>query len=269
VATPSVAVVSLLLTHEMPLDYARFLIGRQRSYRADRQLGWSLAFVAGAINAGGFLAVGQYTSHVTGAVSSITDHLVLGQVGLASTAIAAVVAFLLGAMACAIMVNLARRQDLTSEYALPLLLEAMLILTFGLSGSQLSSYRGLLLPVTVVLLSFLMGLQNAMVTKLSGNVIRTTHMTGIVTDLGIELGKLVYWNRQRDAATLVLADRERIRVLGGLLLAFIIGGVTGAFGFKHVGYGFSVPIALLLAVLALVPAIDDARRLTARPDAES
>jgi uncharacterized membrane protein YoaK (UPF0700 family) len=196
------------------------------------------------------VAVGQYTSHVTGAVSSITDHLVLGQIGLATTAVAGVVSFLLGAMTCAIMVNLARRQDLSSEYALPLLLEALLILTFGLAGSQLTTYRGLLLPVTVVLLSFLMGLQNAMVTKLSGNVIRTTHMTGSVTDLGIELGKLVYWNRQRDAATMVLADRERIRVLGGLLFAFIVGGVTGAFGFKHVGYGFSVPIALLLAVLA-------------------
>jgi uncharacterized membrane protein YoaK (UPF0700 family) len=252
----------------MPLDYARFLIGRQRSYRADRQLGWSLAFVAGAINAGGFLAVGQYTSHVTGAVSAITDNVVLGEMALVGTGVAAIVAFLLGAMCCAIMVNLARRQDLTSEYALPLLLEALLILFFGLSGSQLANYRTLLLPVTVVLLSFLMGLQNAMVTKLSGNVIRTTHMTGIVTDLGIELGKLLYWNRRPDDPP-VLADRERIVVLGGLLLAFTVGGLTGAFGFKHVGYGFSVPIALLLAVLALVPAVDDARRLMAPEQAES
>lgn len=252
----------------MPIAYARFLIGRQRSYQADRQLGWSLAFVAGAINAGGFLAVGEYTSHVTGAVSAVTDNLALGRLNLVVTGAAAVMAFLVGAMTCAIMVYLARRQHLTSEYALPLLLEAALILTFGLAGSQLSSYRGLLVPVTVMLLSFLMGLQNAMVTKLSGNVIRTTHMTGIVTDLGIELGKLLYWNKRRDATSLVLADRERIAVLGGLLLAFTSGGITGAFGFKYVGYGFSVPIALLLAVLALVPAIDDVRRLTAKRLAE-
>jgi uncharacterized membrane protein YoaK (UPF0700 family) len=103
-----------------------------------------------------------------------------------------------------------------------------------------------------------------MVTRLSERVIRTTHMTGIVTDLGIELGKLVYWNRRREGLPPVLADRERIRVLGGLLLAFAVGGLTGAFGFKHIGYGFSVPIALVLAVLALVPAVDDARRLSAR-----
>lgn len=247
----------------MPIEYARFLIGRQRSYRADRQLGWSLAAVAGAINAGGFLAVGQYTSHVTGAVSSFTDNFVLGETKVALTAVAAVLAFMAGAMTCAIMVNFARRRDLTSEYALPLLLEAALILTFGLAGSQLSSYRGLLLPLTVALLSFLMGLQNAMVTKLSERVIRTTHMTGIVTDLGIELGKLIYWNRTATNAP-VLADRERLRVLGGLLLSFTLGGLIGASGFKHVGYGFSIPIALFLAALALVPAVDDARRFAAK-----
>lgn len=247
----------------MPIEYARFLIGRQRSYRADRQLGWSLAAVAGAINAGGFLAVGQYTSHVTGAVSSFTDNFVLGETRVALTAVAAVLAFMAGAMTCAIMVNFARRRDLTSEYALPLLLEAALILTFGLAGSQLSSYRGLLLPLTVTLLSFLMGLQNAMVTKLSERVIRTTHMTGIVTDLGIELGKLLYWNRTASNAP-VLADRERLRVLGGLLLSFTLGGLIGASGFKHVGYGFSIPIALFLAALALVPAVDDARRFAAK-----
>jgi uncharacterized membrane protein YoaK (UPF0700 family) len=178
-----------------------------------------------------------------------------------------VTAFLLGAMTCAIMVNVARRRDLTSEYALPLLLEALLILAFGLTGARLAQSHALLLPVTVALLSFLMGLQNAMVTKLSERVIRTTHMTGIVTDLGIELGKLVYWNRRRDVVPPVLADRERIRVLGGLLLAFTVGGLTGAFGFKHIGYGFSVPIALVLAVLALVPAVDDLRRRTDRKPA--
>ena len=247
----------------MPIEYARFLIGRQRSYHADRQLGWSLAAVAGAINAGGFLAVGQYTSHVTGAVSSFTDNFVLGETKVALTAVAAVLAFMAGAMTCAIMVNFARRRDLTSEYALPLLLEAALILTFGLAGSQLSSYRGLLLPLTVALLSFLMGLQNAMVTKLSERVIRTTHMTGIVTDLGIELGKLIYWNRTASNSP-VLADRERLRVLGGLLLSFTLGGLIGASGFKHVGYGFSIPIALFLAALALVPAVDDARRFAAK-----
>ncbi|EWS63131.1 putative membrane protein [Hydrogenophaga sp. T4] len=49
-----------------------------RTRRANRQLGGLLAFVAGAANAGGFLAIQRYTSHMTGIVSEIADNLVLG-----------------------------------------------------------------------------------------------------------------------------------------------------------------------------------------------
>jgi uncharacterized membrane protein YoaK (UPF0700 family) len=245
----------------MPTNFARFLVGRHRTVAANRQLGLVLAFVAGAINAGGFLAVQQYTSHVTGLVSAVADNLALGHLGLVVDGVVGVLAFLLGAMCCAIMVNFARRRAMASEYALPLLLEAALILCFGLLGAQLSQFEGLLVPFTVVLLCFIMGLQNAVVTKLSQAVIRTTHMTGIVTDLGIEIGKLVYWNQggTADPALHVRADRQRIAVLAGLLGCFLAGGIAGAFGFKALGYVFTVPLAVLLAVLALVPAIDDLR----------
>ncbi len=244
----------------MPTNYARFLVGRHRTAASNRQLGWFLAFVAGAINAGGFLAVQQYTSHVTGMVSAVADNLALGQLGLVVDGIVAVLSFLMGAMCCAVLVNFARRKAMASEYALPLLLESVLILCFGLLGARLASFEGLLLPFTVVLLCFIMGLQNAVVTKLSGAVIRTTHMTGIVTDLGIELGKLLYWNADRSAADRVRADRDRMKVLGGLFLAFLLGGISGAFGFKAFGYGFTIPVAVLLAVVSLVPAWDDFRR---------
>ena len=245
----------------MPANYARFLLGTQRSARANMQLGLVLAFVAGAINAGGFLAVQQYTSHVTGMVSSLADNLSLGEFGLVVDAAVGVVSFLAGAICCSVMVNLARRRGMVSEYALPLLLEAVLILVFGVAGAQLAAYQGLLVPFTVVLLCFIMGLQNAMVTKLSNAVIRTTHMTGIVTDLGIEIGRLIYWNRDRAAPAPVRADRARMAVLAGLLGCFLAGGITGAFGFKHLGYGFTVPLALLLLGLALVPTVDALRRV--------
>jgi uncharacterized membrane protein YoaK (UPF0700 family) len=120
-------------------------------------------------------------------------------------------------------------------------------------------------PFTVILLCFIMGLQNAVVTKLSHGVIRTTHLTGIVTDLGIEIGKLLYWNRHADAAGPVLADRARMAVLAGLLGCFLCGGITGAFGFKLLGYASTIPLAVLLAVLAVVPMLDDLRRLAPAP----
>lgn len=244
----------------MPANYSRFLVGRNRSVSANRQLGWLLAYNAGAINAGGFLAVQHYTSHVTGLLSAAADNVATGRLDLALDGAVAITAFLVGAMACAWLVNFARRRDLSSEYALPLLLEAGLILCFGLLGARLAHFDGLLVPFTLVLLCFIMGLQNALVTKLSGAVIRTTHMTGVVTDLGIELGKLAYWNADRNAPHFVRADRDRMKVLVGLLAAFASGGVSGALGFQWVGYLFTLPLAVGLALLAIVPTWDDLRR---------
>jgi len=61
----------------MPIFYLRRLTGRERTQNANQQLARYLTFVAGAINAGGFLAVRQYSSHVTGIVSAMADNLAL------------------------------------------------------------------------------------------------------------------------------------------------------------------------------------------------
>jgi len=109
-----------------------------------------------------------------------------------------------------------------------------------------------------MLLCFIMGLQNAVITKLSHAEIRTTHITGIVTDIGIELGKMLYWNAAGPPdRPPVRANRQRIGLLCGLAGCFFVGGVIGAIGFKHVGYVSTLPLAAILVVLAGVSAFDD------------
>jgi uncharacterized membrane protein YoaK (UPF0700 family) len=101
-----------------------------------------------------------------------------------------------------------------------------------------------------------MGLQNALVTKISNAEIRTTHITGLVTDLGIEFGRLVYWNRTGAAhanVPQVRANRTKLRVLGALIFAFSSGALLGALGFKHVGYIATVPLATLLVIVSIAP----------------
>lgn len=242
----------------MPIDYARSLTSDDRSFRGDRHLGFTLAFVAGAANAGAFLAVKIYTSHMTGLVSSMADHIALGEVALALGALGAVLSFLLGAITSALMINYAKRRRLRSSYALPLLLEALLLLTFGLLGVRLAGMQGLFVPVTVMLLCYMMGLQNAVITKVSGAVVRTTHLTGVITDLGIELGRMLYWNRSTkppDAS--VAADRGKLAMLSMLCMYFLLGGVVGALGFKYFGYLATLPLAAMLIALCVVPVIDD------------
>lgn len=239
--------------------YLRRLTGRERNDRFDRHLARFLTFVAGAANAGGFLAVQQYTSHMSGIVSSMADHLALGNVELVLSGLGALLSFVSGAACSAVLINWGRRRHLQSEFAFPLVLEAILLICFGLLGSHLARHEGLFVPLTVMLLCFIMGLQNAIITKLSEARIRTTHITGLVTDMGIELGKLLYWNISRDAsdALYVKADRRKLRLLASLVALFFVGGVIGAVGFKHIGFAATLFLAAILLVLASMPVLED------------
>lgn len=234
----------------------------QRSPGANLRLGLTLCFVAGATNAGGFLAVGRYTSHMTGIVSSMADDLVLGNISLALAGVVCLLAFMAGAMCTAIMVNWGLRQQLRSCYSLPLLLESVALLVFGLFGAAITTWSQAFVPVTVVLLCFIMGLQNAVITKMTKAEIRTTHITGLVTDIGIELGKGVYLNRLQEPSP-VRANRERLRIHASLVLGFLLGGLVGALGFKHVGYVTTLPLAGLLWLLSLRPLLEDLRQRVA------
>lgn len=245
----------------MPISYLRQLTGKERSPERNQQLACYLAFVAGATNAGGFLAVKQYTSHMSGIVSAMADDLALGDVGLLLGGLGALLSFLAGAACSSVLINWGRREHLQSEYALPLMVEAGLLVCFGLLGGNLEHHEWLFVPATVMVLCFIMGLQNAMVTKVSKSEIRTTHVTGMVTDIGIELGKLFYWNLEKADTTkpLVLANRQKLRVLTTLVGLFFLGGVVGAVGFKYVGFSVTLPLAMLLLALAAIPVLDDIR----------
>ncbi|GGA98909.1 DUF1275 family protein [Brucella endophytica] len=238
--------------------YLRKLTGRERTDAADQHLARYLIFIAGAANAGGFLAVQQYTSHMSGIVSTMADHLALGDMTVFLAGLGALFSFVAGAAISAILINWGRRHDLESQYAFPLVLEAGLLICFGLLGRHLARYQGLFVPMTVMLLCFIMGLQNAIITKLSATRIRTTHVTGLVTDMGIELGKLVYWNRSASTSKPpVKADHDKLWLLVSLVFLFFAGGVMGALGFKQMGFSATLFLAALLLALAFMPVLDD------------
>jgi uncharacterized membrane protein YoaK (UPF0700 family) len=170
-----------------------------------------------------------------------------------------------GAACTAVLVNWARQNHLRSEYALPLLLEAGLLLVFGLLGATLNRQTPFAVPLTVLVLAFTMGLQNALMSKISASQIRTTHMTGVITDMGIELGKLFYWNQgARPPELQVRANRIKLRLHAMLLGAFMAGGVVGAAGFKYLGFVWVLPMAGLLLLMSLPPLWSDCLRYRRR-----
>ena len=223
------------------------LAAHRRADATDAALGTLLAFVAGAVNAGGFIAIGKYTSHMTGIVSMMADDVALGSASLIGIGLVALAAFTAGAGCSAILINWGRRNARSRQYVYPLFLEALLLLCFAAAGLL---NPGAFIAVAAPLLCFIMGLQNATITKISGARVRTTHVTGMMTDIGIELGKSAYWNRENGKSP-VRANLGKLSILFRMVAMFFLGGVIGALGYGFFGYGFSVPIAVLLLLMVL------------------
>jgi len=219
------------------------LAGKRRTLQENKKLGYSLAFIAGAINAGGFMAVSQYTSHMTGIISLAADNIVIGNWLLATSMLSYILCFIFGAATTTILVIWGRNRHLNSCYALPIAIESALLLVFGVFNNKLEPFY------IISLLCFLMGLQNAVITKISNTTIRTTHITGMSTDIGIELGRIIYSFMDRNLSR-VLYNKDKIIMHLSIGSLFLFGGIVGAFGFKYSGFSFVLPLATYLFLLA-------------------
>jgi len=219
----------------------------------------SLAFVAGAVNAGGFLMVHFYTSHLTGTISKVADGVALGDFQSVRDGLCIVLVFMLGAMSTTFFVAFGRRQRFKGKYAFSLAVEALFLILFGLSSAALARDPRLIFP-EALLLSLIMGMHNAIFTKISHAVVRTTHMTGNVTDFGIELARLLYHNHSQDRRLApVLANRFKLKLHALLVASFLFGGISGAFAFQRFGFLAALPLAAFLLLLSFPALLLDLR----------
>jgi len=239
----------------------RAYLARNRAPLENAILALVLPFVAGAVNASGFFIVGTYTSHVSGSVARIGDELAQGHVVSALTAGLFVLAFFTGAVVATLLIVQARRLK-RARYVSALACEAVTLAVVTLLGIAEPKNIPFLRELTTALLCFSMGAQNALVTRLSGAVVRTTHLTGIVTDIGIETVRVVEWAREatrdhtglrRIAALRDLrrhAELDRLRLHLGIFWSFLVGAVIGPWLYLHHGFlSMLFPIGILLVLV--------------------
>lgn len=181
---------------------------------------WLLAFVAGMVNVVGFLSFEhQAVTHLTGTTSMLGAALAEGRWEAAGHLGMMILAFLTGAGLSGMII-----QDSTlrlgRRYGVALILESV-FLCVAVVLLRRQQVAGTWLAACAC------GLQNAMATTYSGSVIRTTHLSGMFTDLGIFLG---HWLRG------LAVDGRRLRISILIITAFLTGGVAGAAAFHRLGY---------------------------------
>src|SRR5690606_12274423 len=99
------------------------------------------------------------------------------------------------------------------------------------------------LPVSLL---FSMGVQNSLVTQVSKSIVRTTHLTGLFTDLGIELAQLIFYRKPSEIKTL----SQSVYLRTAIILFFFIGGIAGGAFYSFLGLNtLFIACALLLITL--------------------
>ncbi|MGO7092992.1 YoaK family protein [Rhizobium leguminosarum] len=236
--------------------------GSHRNEKIDRSLAASLAAIAGALNASAFYAVGFFSANMTGNVSTLSDHLAVGQFLSALFYGGIVVSFVLGAAVSTLIVNEGRRRNMHAIYAYSILTEAALLAILGCADLWLlSAWR---VPVLILGLAFLMGIQNAVVTRISDARVRTTHVSGMATDLGIELGTAFDILLGREPTAEARRNQTKLRLHLYTISSFMAGGILGVLIYRAVGGYLLILAAGLLTAIAL-DAIRRARRTPALP----
>jgi uncharacterized membrane protein YoaK (UPF0700 family) len=177
-----------------------------------------LTAVAGWVNAVAVASAYHAVTHMTGTVHSVSLEFSRGNTEVALRAAAVVLFFFLGATLSGVII---RQPTLHAgqRYGVALMVEGAL-LAGAWVGLRSGSVAGEVLSAVAC------GLQNAMATSYSGAVVRTTHMTGVVTDLGINIG---HWLARQPV------EWFRVRLHLTLLLGFATGGAVGALVHAQLG----------------------------------
>ena len=213
--------------------------GPGRSDRENRALAGYLAFVGGFVNSAGFVLIGSFTSHVTGNVGRFANDVSSGQYDAAATVLPMILAFFGGAFLASMMIESNFFGTASNAYGVALLTEAALLVLFTAVARLTRMPHPRVLDLEAAILCAAMGMQNSLVTRLSGAVVRTTHLTGVFTDLGIEAARWFRWWR------CTLSQRIRIKLSFGrnppekplplkmhllltIAVTFILGAMTGA-----------------------------------------
>jgi uncharacterized membrane protein YoaK (UPF0700 family)/anti-anti-sigma regulatory factor len=260
------------------------LSARAYSFRQKSRLAISLSWIGGYTNIIAFLAMGTFVSHVTGTSTQLGRWLGVGDFRRAAFFAYLLVTFTLGAALSACLTESAKRRGWRSKYILPIGLEALLLalLCADLSYRYFSK-SGWSLYEAAGLASLAMGLQNATITKISGAIVRTTHVTGIFTDFGLEGVQYLFWwgdrlakmRRERAGRLLKISRRHptalRLLLLLSIAGSFGFGTVVGTVVFSHWAHlALLAPIAFLMwiVIVDLRTPIADIRELDLLNDPE-
>jgi uncharacterized membrane protein YoaK (UPF0700 family) len=207
--------------------------GKKRTSKHNLQIASLLSFVAGIVNVTGFLAVAKLTTNVTGHFAFFIDEVFKLNFWQSFIYFLFIFFFFFGSFSSSFLVELLSRKNENYIYIIPTSIESLILLLIAVFGRNLVIENPNLIACSLL---FAMGLQNSLVTRISNATVRTTHLTGLFTDLGIELSQLFFYREPESKNKLFASIKLRLTIISFFFIGGIVGGV----------FYFKIGLAVLL-----------------------
>lgn len=196
--------------------------GNRRTLKHNLRLASLLSFIAGIVNIAGFLAVQKLTTNVTGHFAFFVDEVFKLDFWQGFIYFLYIFFFFLGSFISNVIVEIVSKQNDRLIYVVPTVIESLILFSVAVFGQFLISQNPNLLAFSLL---FAMGLQNSLVTTISNATVRTTHLTGLFKDLGIELSQLFFYKQKEQKIKLYSSIKLRLTIINFFFLGGLFGGI--------------------------------------------
>ncbi|MBA4275774.1 YoaK family protein [Flavobacterium sp.] len=218
--------------------------GKNRTFAHDLRLATLLSFVAGLVNITGVLALKTLTTNVTGHFAFFAEEIMRHDYATAFTFFIFTIFFLMGSFISSFLEELVAQKNSEFSHIIPITLEMLILIGVGFLGYQSSifTFEG---KLTAFFMLLAMGIQNSLVTNISKSTVRTTHLTGLFTDLGIELSQLFFYKKPEEVKKLKTSIFLRLSIITFFFIGCFSGGII--YQFLEIKTLFIAAFCLLIA----------------------
>ena len=202
--------------------------GKNRTFIHNLRLATLLSFVAGVVNITGVMSVKTLTTNITGHFAYFAEEIMRKDFAAAITFFVFTLIFLLGAFTSNFISEYVAKSNSNFSHIIPIALEILILAIVASfeSAMSLDNLEGKFLASAML---FAMGIQNSLVTKISQSTVRTTHLTGLFTDLGIELSQLFFYKKPEETKKLKTNIYLRISIISFFFIGCVLGGIIYSF----------------------------------------
>lgn len=218
--------------------------GKTRTLKHNVRIAVFLSFIAGLVNITGFLGIHRLTTNVTGHFATLIRDVYAFDWTTAFIYVAYLLSFLIGSFTSSVLIEWMSLKKKMNIYLLPTLLESAILFAIPF---MVYVYKPLSPNLIACLLLFAMGVQNSFVTKISNAVVRTTHLTGLFTDLGIEISHLFFSSKKHFYHQNISTIKLRLNII----FFFFFGGIVGGYLFSKIGF-FVLIIGVVILLSGLI-----------------